>query len=102
MEAARYARFGNFLVLAFLILQCLDGIFTYVGVVSYGIAIEANPVVATLMTQLGHAVGLTAAKALAAGLGIGLHLYGIHLAVAALTAFYLTVAVAPWAIVLFF
>jgi hypothetical protein len=102
METARYARVGNFLVLAFLILQCLDGIFTYVGVVTFGIAIEANPLVATLMTQLGNGAGVTAAKMLAAGLGIGLHLYGIHVALAVLTAFYFTVAVGPWAVVLFF
>jgi hypothetical protein len=102
MEAAKYAWVGNFLVLVFLISQCLDGIFTYVGVATFGMSVEANPIMAGLMTQFGHAAGLLGAKILAAGLGIGLHLYGIHLAVAALAAFYLTVAVAPWAMVLFF
>jgi hypothetical protein len=63
---------------------------------------EANPILAGLMTQFGHAAGVAGAKVFAAVLGIGLHLYGIHLAVAALTAFYFTVAVAPWAVVLFF
>ena len=42
---------GNAIVLAFLISQFLDGIFTYVGVVTFGMAIEANPIVAGLMTQ---------------------------------------------------
>jgi hypothetical protein len=96
------AQFGNAIVLLFLLAQCLDGIFTYVGVVSFGPSIEANPVVASLMTQLGYGLGVAGAKLFAGALGIGLHLYGIHAAVAVLTAFYLTVAVAPWALVLFF
>jgi hypothetical protein len=102
MNASTYAHAGNFLVVVFLIAQCLDGVFTYVGVVTFGMSVEANPILANLMEQFGHAAGLVGAKIFAAGLGIGLHLYGIHLAVAALTAFYLTVAVAPWAVVLFF
>jgi hypothetical protein len=97
-----YAQFGNAIVLLFLFSQCLDGIFTYVGVVTFGMGIEANPLVAGLMTHLGYGPGVAGAKVLAGVLGIGLHLYGIHLAVAALTAFYLTVAIGPWALVLFF
>ena len=94
--------FGNVIVLTFLISQLLDGIFTYVGVVTFGMAIEANPIVAGLMTHFGNGAGVASAKVLAGGLGIGLHLYQIHSAVALLTGFYLTVAVAPWAILLFF
>jgi hypothetical protein len=101
-EAHRYAWFGDAIVLAFLFSQLLDGIFTYVGVTTYGMAVEANPVVAGLMTHLGYGAGVTSAKMLAGALGIGLHLHGIHIAVAALTGFYYTAAVAPWAVLLFF
>ncbi len=97
-----YAHFGNAVVLLFLFSQFLDGIFTYVGVITFGMGVEANPLVAGLMTHLGHGPGVAAAKALAAALGIGLHLYDIHIAVALLTGFYSTVAVAPWAMLLFF
>ena len=100
--ANRQTQFGNAVVLLFLLAQCLDGIFTYVGVVSFGMSIEANPVVAGLMTHLGHGLGVAGAKLLAGALGIGLHLYGVHLAVAVLTGFYFTVAIAPWVILLFF
>ena len=39
------SRFGDFAVLAFLVVQCLDGIFTYLGVTIWGPGIEANPIV---------------------------------------------------------
>jgi hypothetical protein len=97
-----HARFGNAIVLLFLFSQCLDGIFTYVGVVTFGIGVEANPLVAGLMMHLGQGPGVAGAKVFAGVLGIGLHLYGIHVAVALLTGFYFTVAVAPWAMLLFF
>jgi hypothetical protein len=102
MAVSSRSWFGNIAVLAFLVAQCLDGVFTYVGVMTYGLAIEANPVLVTLMANLGHGVGVLGAKVVAGALGIGLHLLQIHAAVALLTGFYLTVAVAPWTIILFF
>lgn len=82
--------------------QGLDGVFTYVGVTTFGVGIEANPIIASLMTHLGPGVGLAGAKVLAGFLGICLHLREIHQAVALLSGFYLVVAVAPWTIILFF
>ena len=99
---SRRVTFGNIAVIAFLLTQCLDGVFTYVGVTTYGIGVEANPLIATLMSVFGHGVGLMSAKLIAAGLGILLHLYEIHVAIAALSAFYLAVAVLPWSALLFF
>lgn len=98
----RCSRFGDLVLLAFLLAQFLDGIFTYVGVATFGIAAEANPIIAGLMTHLGHGIGLTGAKIVAGALGIGLHLREIHGAVALLAGFYLTVAVGPWTMILFF
>jgi uncharacterized membrane protein len=83
--------FGDFVLLAFLIAQSLDGVFTYVGVITYGLDIEANPLLATLMASFGHGLALTGAKLTAAALGICLHLRQIHF----------TVAIVPWMMILF-
>jgi len=92
--------FGNFIVLAFLVVQALDGTLTYVGLATLGRVIEGNPVVASLMTVFGLGVGLAGAKLFAASLGIALHIFGAHRLVAALTAFYLAGAILPWMAVL--
>ena len=94
--------FGDVVLVVFLLSQVFDGAFTYMGVMTFGTGIEANPVIAALMTHLGHGAALMMAKFLAAVLGIGLHLRGTHSAVAILAAFYVTAAVLPWALILFF
>ena len=94
--------FGDVVVLAFLVAQCLDGIFTYVGVAIYGYGIEANPLIAGLMIRLGHGLALVIAKSIAGSLGIALHLRGVHMAVAVLVVFYFATAVLPWIAILFF
>jgi uncharacterized membrane protein len=101
-RAARRSRFGDAAVLLFLLAQALDGVFTYVGVSSFGIGIEANPIIATLMTTFGHGPALTGAKALAGTLGICLHLREVHGVVALLTGFYIAAAIVPWTAILFF
>jgi hypothetical protein len=93
--------FGDVVLIAFLMAQCLDGVFTYVGVTTHGLAIEANPLLSSLMGAFGHGVALTGAKLVAAALGICLHLRQIHGAVAVLAVFYFTVAIFPWIIILF-
>ena len=93
--------FGDVVLVAFLLLQVFDGALTYVGVISFGISMEANPIVAALMTHLGHGAALMTAKLIAASLGIGLHLHGTHGAVAALAVFYAAAAVLPWTVILF-
>jgi hypothetical protein len=93
---------GDLVLVAFLLVQCFDGVFTYVGVSAYGLEIEGNPLVAGLMAQLGHGPGLLSAKMTAAFLGICLHFRQVHLAVAVLTGFYAAAALAPWTLILFF
>ena len=95
------SRFGDIAVVVFLLAQAWDGILTYIGVSTYGLGIEGNPLMVWLMSALGHGAGLTAAKVAAAGFGIALHLSDVHKAVAALAAFYLVVAVGPWILLLF-
>jgi len=101
-SAPQYSLFGDVVLVAFLLVQCFDGVFTYVGVSVFGLGIEANPVVAGLMTHLGHGAGLLSAKMMAVFLGILLHWRQVHVAVAVLTGFYAAAAIAPWAMILFF
>ena len=93
--------FGDVVLLVFLLAQCLDGVFTYVGVKTYGIGIEANPLISLMMAYVGHGAALMGAKVIAGLLGIGLHLGQVHGAVALLALFYLAVAVFPWMTILF-
>ena len=53
------------------------------------------------MASLGTGMALSASKAVAGAFGIALHLSAGHRLVAALAAFYLAVAVAPWIAILF-
>ena len=93
--------FGDLALAAFLLAQALDGVLTYVGVNTYGPRIEGNPLIAWLMGTLGEGLGLAAAKITAGGFGIALHLSGVHMVVALLTAFYFAVAIVPWIAILF-
>jgi hypothetical protein len=96
------ASFGNLVVIAFLIAQACDGVFTYVGVSVYGLSMEGNPILGWMMHVMGHGVALTTAKAVAGAFGIALHLGSVHKVVAALALFYVAVAVIPWIVLLFF
>jgi hypothetical protein len=89
-------RFGDIAVICFLVVQGLDGALTYLGVRTWGLGIEANPLVSSAMAFAGWGAGLAGAKLVAVGLGILLHLRHVHHLVALLTAFYLAVAIIPW------
>ncbi len=93
--------FGDLMVVGFLLMQCLDAVFTYVGVGIWGPAIEANPIISAAMTAAGVAAGLGAVKAVAIGFGILLHLRRVHNLVALLTAIYFAAAILPWTALLF-
>jgi hypothetical protein len=94
--------FGDAVILAFLVAQALDGVLTYIGVSHLGVDVEANPLIATLITTIGAGPGLALAKALASFCGILLHLVAVHRLVAALTGLYFGVAIVPWTRLLFF
>ena len=100
--SVRSTRFGNIVVIAFLLAQACDGVFTYIGVSTYGIHVEGNPLLGWLMTVMGSGAGVTAAKAVASGFGIALHLIAVHRLVLMLAVFYLAVAIVPWVSILFF
>jgi hypothetical protein len=92
--------FGDLVVVAFVLAQCLDGMFTYLGVGIWGIGIEANPLISSAMTAGGVVAGLGGAKLLAISLGIMLHLRRVHNVVALLTAIYFIGAILPWSVLL--
>jgi hypothetical protein len=75
---------------------------TYLGVSIYGAGIEANPLLASLMSRWGELPALAAAKTSAVGLGFWLHLFHVDTAIAWLTGFYFVAAVLPWTMLLFF
>lgn len=100
-SAIQRSRFGDAALLLFLLAQACDGVLTYVGVTAYGSHMEGNPLISWLMAAMGEGAALTTAKVTAGGFGIALHLFAVHKVVAALTAFYLVVAVVPWVTILF-
>jgi hypothetical protein len=93
---APQSRFGDLVVVSFLLVQCLDGVFTYLGVRIWGPGAEANPLISSAMAFAGPAPGLAGAKLVAAGFGILLHLRRVHNIVALLTIVYVAVAILPW------
>ncbi len=95
-------RFGNVVLVLFLVCQVLDGALTYVGVITFGRSIEANPLLEWLMGAVGEGTAVTSAKVLAGTCGIALHLTAVHRIVAFLTLVYIGAAVIPWTGLLFF
>jgi uncharacterized membrane protein len=94
--------FGDIALLVFLVAQASDGVLTYIGVSSYGLHAEANPLIGWLMSSIGEVAALATAKTAAGVFGIALHLSSVHKAVALLAAFYVAVAVLPWVAILFY
>jgi hypothetical protein len=86
--------------LAFVVVQVLDGVMSYVGVSLHGPGIEANPLVGWYLAAFGPAVGFTAAKLFAVTCGAVLYATARHKWVAVLTVIYLLFAVGPWVSVL--
>jgi Domain of unknown function (DUF5658) len=98
---AMRTRFGDIAIVLFLVTQALDGALTYVGLVTFGTAMEGNPLLADLMHAVGEGPALAGAKLVAGAFGMLLHLAAVHRIVALLTAFYLFAAVLPWMVLLF-
>ena len=91
---------SRLVLVLFLAAQVCDGLLTYMAVSSFGVAAEGNILLATWIVLVGPAPALLGAKLLASGCGILLYLYGVHRALAVLTAIYALGAVGPWMFVL--
>jgi hypothetical protein len=85
------------LVLAiFMITQALDGALTYWGVSRFGIGVEFNSWLASLMTSVGPGPALVAAKGLACACGLVLFATTSFRVLAIATGWCLGFAVVPW------
>jgi hypothetical protein len=93
-----HGMFGDLAVIVFIVVQCLDGAMTYLGLHHWGLSVEANPLVSSAISVAGPGTGLAATKAFAVGLGMMLHLRQVHVVVAALALFYIAVAILPWTV----
>ena len=88
--------FGNLMVVGFLLMQCLDGVFTYLGIGIWGPGIEANPLISSVKAVTGVGAGVAGTKLVAIAFGMLLHLQRVHKVVALLTAIYFAAAILPW------
>ena len=84
------------MLLAFIVVQALDGILSYLGIATYGAAAEGNPLVAWYVSMFGVAAGLATAKAFAIACAAALHINARHRILGGLTFLYLGAAVLPW------
>lgn len=87
---------GRLTLAVFIVFQIADGLITYEAVRLFGAAAEANPLLGTWVALAGAGPALLGAKLLACGCGVILYACRVHRILAALTAFYLLAAVAPW------
>jgi hypothetical protein len=74
----------------------MDGLFTYLGMTTFGAAIEANPIIAWYAGILGIGPGIVGAKAFSLTCGAILHANARHRTLVALTVLSLIVGVLPW------
>jgi uncharacterized protein DUF5658 len=88
--------YGTGTLIAFVIAQLCDGVFTYIGVHTFGQGIEANPIVSWYIAALGAGAALVAAKGLAIGCALLLYRFARYRTIGALTIMYLAMAVQPW------
>lgn len=89
-------RVSRLVLLLFLAVQLLDGLFTYVAVSAVGPHAEGNVLLKTWIVLAGPGPTLLVAKLVAAGAGIFVYYQGMHRLLAALTVLYAVAAIGPW------
>jgi len=92
----RHAHQAPIVLALFILTQVLDGALTYWGVTQFGIGIESNTYLASLMQAIGTAPALIAAKALAVACGVVLFSTTSFRVLAVATGWCLGFAVVPW------
>jgi len=85
---------------AFVLMQALDGLLSYLGVSAHGLWLEGNPIVSWYAHQFGPGAAFIGAKLFAIGCGGVLYLAGRHAWLAVLAVLHLVAAVAPWTYIL--
>jgi hypothetical protein len=96
----RNANQAPFILGVFILTQVLDGALTYWGVNKFGIGVESNTWLMSLMEAVGPAPALLAAKALAVGCGVILFSTTSFRVLAVATGWCLGFAVVPWLVLL--
>ncbi len=94
----RSANQASLVLSIFVLTQVLDGTLTYWGVSQFGLGIESNEWLVTLMEAIGPAPALFAAKSLAVVCGFVLFATMSFRVLAVATGWCLGFAVVPWMI----
>ena len=94
------------LTTALVALQAADGILTSMGVSRYGISIEGNPLLRSLMLEFGYITTISCVKIVAVIFVLILGYYArkrpwISGAMGAISCIYFFVAILPWTYILF-
>jgi uncharacterized protein DUF5658 len=84
------------LLALFTAVQILDAMMTWTGILRFGTAIEANPLLAASFVHFGPGATLGAAKLFAIGCALVLHLRSHYLVLSVLTVLYVFGAIVPW------
>lgn len=85
------------LLALFVSVQMADAWLTAAGIDRFGVAAEANPMLALPIILFGPAAALTTAKGVAVVSAVVLYRCSRHLLLALLTVMYVFVAIMPWA-----
>ena len=96
----RRSIFGDAVLLVFILAQLADGVFTYIGIATFGTAVEGNPLLAWYVAMFGAGAALIGAKSVAVACASTLHLRAMHRTVGVLAVIYLAAAVLPWSWIL--
>ena len=91
---------ATIILAAFVLIQALDGLLSYLGVSTHGLWLEGNPIVSWYAHQLGPGVAFAGAKLFAIGCGAVLYATGRHAWLVVLTLVHLVAAVGPWTYIL--
>jgi hypothetical protein len=95
-SGVRHANQAPIVLAVFILTQMLDGTLTYWGVTKFGLAVESNAYLLTLMESIGPAQALIAAKMVAVVCGFILFSTTSFRVLAVATGWCLGFAVVPW------
>jgi hypothetical protein len=84
------------LLALFMAVQVLDAALTWTGILRFGTAIEANPLLAASFAHFGAGATLGAAKLFAVACAVVLHVRSHYLILSVLTVLYVFGAIVPW------
>lgn len=101
VDNTSYLSLVNFLGVALIFIQILDGVFTNMGIAEHGIKIEGNPLLQYFMHTYDYSLVLAITKISAIFVIIGIcyaakYVNWIHYAMFTVIGIYLSAAIFPW------